>query len=202
MPNPEQPACAGFVLTGGRSSRMGKEKALLEISGTPLLVRAVHLLQKICPCVKIVGQPERYARFGFIGIGDQQPDSGPLAGILAALDQTTAPWNLVVACDMPYLSEEWLCYLTSRARASSALVLLPESQHGPEPLCAVYHRDGAAALRAEFEQGVLKVTRALESLPVERISSSEITSFDPHGVLFQNLNTPEEYEQARADLEA
>ena len=195
-----QAACAGFVLTGGRSSRMGKEKALLEINGTPLVVRTVDLLQRVCSSVTIVGRPERYAAFGYAGIADEQADSGPLAGILAALTATASPWNVIVAVDMPYLSDEWLSYLISRARASPAQVVMPVSREGPEPLCAVYHRNAAAPIREAMGRGVLKVTRALEALAIERIEPDEIEPFDLRGLLFQNLNAPEDYERARADL--
>jgi len=180
---------------------MGKEKALLEINGTPLLVRAARLLQPLCSSVTVVGRPESFERFGFPCIEDEQPDSGPLVGILTALDRTDAAWNLVIACDMPYLTEDWLRYLISRAQASPAQVLLPESEDWLEPLCAVYHRDAAPAIRAEIARGVRKVTRALEALPVERVVTRDVRPFDPRGVLFQNLNTPEDYEKARADLE-
>jgi molybdopterin-guanine dinucleotide biosynthesis protein A len=201
MPNPEHAACAGFVLTGGRSSRMGKEKALLEINGTPLVVRAARLLLPLCSSVTLVGQPERYGNFGFAAIADERPDTGPLGGILTALNQASDSWNLIIACDMPYLTEEWLRYLIGRARASRALAVLPESEAGPEPLCAAYHRQAAATIRGEIARGVLKVTRALEALPVERVPPADILPFDPRGVLFQNLNTPEDYERARAHLE-
>jgi len=180
---------------------MGKEKALLEISGTPLLVRAARLLSPICSSVTIVGRPESFQQFGFPCIADEQPDSGPLAGILTALNQTSAAWNLVIACDMPYLTEDWLRYLIGRAQSSRALVVLPETEDWVEPLCAAYHRDAAAVIRRQIAAGVLKVTRALESLPVERVTPADIAPFDPRGVLFQNLNAPEDYERARADLE-
>jgi len=201
MPDYQQSDCAGFVLTGGRSTRMGKPKALLEINGTPLVVRAARVLLPLCSSVTLVGQPERYGSFGFAAIADELPDIGPLGGILSALGQTSSSWNLVIACDTPYLTEQWLRYLIGRALTSRALVVLPESSAGPEPLCAVYHRHAAAAIRAEIARGVLKVTRALESLPVERIPPTDIKPFDPRSVLFHNLNTLEEYERARADLE-
>jgi molybdopterin-guanine dinucleotide biosynthesis protein A len=194
-------SCAGFVLAGGRSSRMGQEKALLELCGTPLVVRAVRLVMSVCPFVAIIGPPEHYAHLGFPVIADEQPSLGPLGGILTALGRSTADWNLVVACDLPYLSAEWLRFLVGRARASRARVVLPVSAAGPEPLCAVYHRDCATEIRAQVERGVLKVTRALENAGVEQILPSEILPFDARGLLFQNLNSPEDYERARADLE-
>jgi molybdopterin-guanine dinucleotide biosynthesis protein A len=202
MSLPQNATCTGFVLAGGHSSRMGREKALLEINGTPLLVRAALLLQPLCSGVTLVGPPERYQHLGFACVADEHPDLGPLEGILTALGHTDAPWNLITACDLPYLTADWLRYLISRAASSQARVMLPESDSGPEPLCAVYHRDAAAAIRTQIERGERKVTRALESLPVERILPAEIRPFDPRGVLFHNLNTPEDFERARADLEA
>ena len=181
---------------------MGREKALLEINGTPLLVRAARLLAPLCSRVTIVGSPERYQHLGFPAIADEQPDIGPLGGILTALGHTDAPWNLITACDLPYLTSDWLRYLIGRAASSPARVVLPESDSGPEPLCAVYHREAAAAIRAEIAQGQFKVTRALQSLPVERVLPADNRAFDPRGVLFQNLNTPEDFERARADLES
>jgi molybdenum cofactor guanylyltransferase len=180
---------------------MGREKSLLEIAGTPLVVRAARRVLRVCAVVTIVGRPELYERFGFPCIPDLLLNSGPLAGILAALTHTSSPWNLIVACDMPYLTEEWLRFLIARAQASRAQIVLPISDEGPEPLCAAYHRGAAAIIQAETARGVLKVTRALESLRIERIEPDEIKPFDPRGVLFQNLNVLEDYERARADLE-
>jgi len=193
--------CAGWVLAGGNSSRMGRPKALLEIEGLPLITRAVRMLAPLCSSVTIVGTPERYRHLGFAVIADERPEIGPLGGILTALSSSTVPWNLVVACDLPNLTAEWLRYLIGRAAGSRARVLLPSSESGDEPLCAVYHREAGATIRAAIDRGVLKVTRALEGLPIERVTPSEIRPFDPRGNLFQNLNTPEEFERARAELE-
>jgi len=202
MPLSQNAECAGFVLAGGHSSRMGREKALLEIGGTPLVVRAARLLQPLCSGVTIVGPPERYQHLGFACVADERPDLGPLGGILTALGHTDAPWNLITACDLPHLTADWLGFLIDRAAASPARVVLPESDSGPEPLCAVYHRDAAPAIRAQIAQGERKVMRALHEIPVERLLPAEIRPFDPRGVLFHNLNTPEDFERARADLEA
>lgn len=174
---------------------------MLEIDGQPLVARALHLLQPLCSPVTIVGPPEPYRHLGFSAIADELPEIGPLGGLLTALGRSSADWNLVVACDLPYLSAEWLRFLIGRAMGSSARVVLPDSIAGPEPLCAMYHRECAVAMRSAIERGVLKVTRALEGLRIERVTPSEIRAFDPRGVLFQNLNTPEDYERARAELE-
>ncbi|HVN08036.1 MAG TPA: molybdenum cofactor guanylyltransferase [Patescibacteria group bacterium] len=194
--------CSGWVLAGGQSSRMGSPKALLEIGGRPLIARAVALLQSVCSAVTVVGSPAPYEHLGFAAIPDECAQIGPLGGILTALGRTTSDWNLIVACDLPYLTPEWLRYLASRAARSRARVVLPQGPSGSEPLCAVYHREAVVAIRAAVAQGRLKVTRALEGLPIETVTPAEILPFDPRGVLFQNLNTPEDFERARADLES
>ena len=196
-----KPVCAGWVLAGGLSRRMGSPKALLEINGQPQVARTAQLVAGVCASSAIVGPPEDFARFGFPAFADEQPRLGPLGGILTALSRTQTDWNLVVACDLPYLTAEWLRYLVDRAAGSSARVILPHSAAGPEPMCAVYHRDAAAAIRAAIKQGRLKVTRALEGQPIESVTPPEIQPFDPRGNLFQNLNTPQDYDRARADLE-
>lgn len=180
---------------------MGRPKALLEIGGQPLLARTVHLLASVCSSVTVVGTPELFRDLGFTVVADERPDLGPLGGILTALALTSSDWNLVVACDLPYLTADWLRYLVRRALRSSARVVLPQSGSGPEPLCAVYHREAASAIRAAIDRGELKVTRGFEALPVEHVTPAEIRLFDPRGVLFQNLNTLDEFERARADLE-
>jgi len=201
MASPTDAGTAGFVLAGGRSSRMGREKGLLEICGEPMVVRTARLVACVCGSAAIVGPPEHYGHFGYPALADEQPHLGPLGGVATALGHATAQWNLILACDMPYLTADWLRFLLSKARASRARVILPVSASGPEPLCAAYHRDSAAEIRAQVARGVMKVTQALEPAGVERIPPEEILPFDPRGLLFQNLNRPEDYESARADLE-
>ena len=99
---------AGWVLTGGRSSRMGTDKALLEMGGRPLVLRVADQIGKVCGAVTLVGDPVKYGSLGLPVIGDRYRDQGPLAGIEAALGATEADWNLIVACDMPGLEAGWI----------------------------------------------------------------------------------------------
>ncbi len=196
---------AGFVLAGGRSSRMGHNKALLEIAGLPLAFRAARLLAPLASPVKVIGPPHLLVAHGLAVHADVYPRAGPLGGIASALLHTDSPWSLIIACDMPYLSREWLEYLIGRALASSSDVVLPESAYTgkplPEPLCALYHRRAAKPIRAALERGVRKVTDGLAGLTIERVSPEDSKPFDSEGLLFQNLNTREDYEAARARLE-
>jgi molybdopterin-guanine dinucleotide biosynthesis protein A len=179
---------AGYVLVGGRSARMGRDKALLPFRGGVLAEWVAREVAAVAGGVVLVGDPGRYAAFGYAVIPDRYPGEGPLGGILTALAHTTAEWNLVVACDMPKLSAEFLGRILEAAAGQSAAdALVPTGPSGlPEPLCAAYHRRSRAALEGAFERGERKVMRALATLPVVMWPMAELAPF-------QNVNTPEDW---------
>jgi len=193
---------AGFVLAGGASSRMGSAKALLEIGGVPLLLRTVRLVESVAEPVTVIGNAGAYESLGLRAIDDDLPGAGPLGAIATALRASSAQWNLVVACDLPHLTREWLEYLARRAAASTADAVLPMNARGAEPLCAAYHKRGEAAIRAAIERGVRKVTDGLKELRIETIEPAEWKAFDSDGFLFKNMNSPADYEEAKARLDA
>ena len=140
-------------------------------------------------------------------IADDWPGCGPLGGIATALRASEADWNLIVACDLPYLTRQWLEYLLQRARDSNAeavvpMNLTPANKRGAEPLCAVYHKGCEPSIRRELERGVRKVTDGLAELRVEMIEPAKWKGFDSAGLLFKNVNTPADYEEAKAKFAA
>ena len=172
-----------------------------------MLGRMIGLLESVGGEVKVVGAPEKYAQFEREMVNDQWPGEGPLGGIITALEdqaKSAAPfeWNLIVSCDMPFLTGEWLSFLCERARQSKAQVVLPRSAHGPEPLCACYRTEAASPLRAAFESGVRKVTMGLQHVATEVLDEADWKRFDSAGRLFWNMNTVADYEEARRTLEA
>jgi molybdenum cofactor guanylyltransferase len=200
-------AVAGYVLAGGASSRFGQDKALVEIGATPMLARMIKLMESVTVNVKIIGAPEKYASFGAEVISDRWPGEGPLGGVVTALlsSATSNPqsdWNLILSCDMPFLTPGWLAYLLERAIKSSAQAVYPQSAHGPEPLCACYRTSAGPALQRVFERGVRKVTEALKQLQTEILDEPHWKRFDSAGRLFWNMNTPADYEEARRIFEA
>jgi molybdopterin-guanine dinucleotide biosynthesis protein A len=187
----------GYVLVGGRSKRFGQDKALLEIEGKPMALRAAAALQPVTATVTLVGSPEKYTRLGLRVISDPSEDVGPLAGLLAALEDTLHAWNLVTACDMPFLRSEFLAFLVQQAQQRRADVLLPLGPEGlPEPLCAAYSRGCRHEIRRQVERGTRKVTRAFENLRVEEVPANDYARFDPDGRLFTNLNRVADLETA------
>jgi molybdopterin-guanine dinucleotide biosynthesis protein A len=193
-------AIAAYILAGGESSRMGRNKALLEIDGMPLLVRTARLVEEVAGTPSVIGPKAMFAVFGLECIEDDWRGAGPLGGIATALRASREEWILVVACDLPYLTKEWLNFLATRAKASSADAIIPQNLLGAEPLCAMYRKRGDAAIRTALERGVRKVTDGLAGLKIEEIAPAEWKSFDSEGMLFKNMNTPADYEEARARL--
>ena len=179
--------CAGFVLAGGRSSRMGQDKALLLFKGRPLIEHVAGEVRGAAGNVTLVGSPSRYIYLGYPVIDDALDQCGPLAGIHAALNHSIDEWNLIVACDMPEITVEFLLTLMERAAAGKADAVLPAGPSGlPEPLCAAYHRRSVDAVGKALASGVRKVTDGLHGLNVDiwRVAEARY---------FHNLNTPQEW---------
>ncbi|MGH9687301.1 MAG: molybdenum cofactor guanylyltransferase [Candidatus Acidiferrales bacterium] len=191
---------AGYILAGGESTRMGSNKATLQINGVPMLLRTARMVQSVAGVPAIIGNLSDAESCGLTTIADDWPGAGPLGGIATALASTQAPWNLIVACDLPYLTGPWLDFLVKRTLASQADAVVPTNTRGAEPLCAVYHKRCEAAIRAALERGIRKVTDGLKDLLVELIDPFEWKAFDSEGLLFKNMNSPEDYEEARARL--
>jgi molybdopterin-guanine dinucleotide biosynthesis protein A len=194
-------ALAGYVLAGGGSRRFGFDKARAEIGGQAMLTRMCALVEDVAGSVSAVAAPGRYAEFGVWIVEDLWPGHGPLGGIITALMASAETnggrdWNLIVGCDMPFLTREWLCYLADRALASDAEVVVPQSQHGLEPLCACWRTPATGKLQYAFEDGVRKVTEAMKRLRMEILDETHWKRFDSAGRLFWNMNTPQEYEEA------
>lgn len=166
---------------------MGRDKARLPFQGRTLAEFVARTVESAAGTAVLVGDPALYREFAYPVVPDRYPGEGPLGGILTALHHTAADWNLVVACDMPGLSGEFLSRLFDAAEQSPATALVPAGPSGrPEPLCALYHRASLQALEAAFHAGQRKVTAALAGLPAQLLPVAEVSAF-------QNVNTPEEW---------
>ena len=190
---------SGFVLAGGRSSRLGRDKALLpwpphgsaEGNSQTLLAHAVARLQRICNTVAICGNRDDLSRTETV-IPDALPDSGPLGGIVAALEHSSTDWNILLAVDLPFLPVEVLQALTARASATedavatscrsslpSVACVLPYLDGLPQPLCGLYHRALAPGLRRALQTGKFKVMAALQEATNKDAATPEIQPASP-----------------------
>lgn len=132
---------AGFVLAGGKSTRMGRDKAVLQLEGRTLLEFALSTLRQVCNEVMVLGSRNLYADFGAEVVEDIFSGCGPLGGIHAALSRTRTEFNLIIAVDTPFLSADFLRFMAQRALKSGAVVTTPEIAGYRQPLCSVYSRE-------------------------------------------------------------
>ena len=199
---------AGFVLAGGASRRFGRDKALVEFDGEPLIARLVRILQAATDApVRIIGDAAKYSQLGMECVADRWPSEGPLGGIITALEATAESasrdsCSLIIGCDMPFLTSEWLQHIAERAAGSRAEVVVPESNYGLEPLCACWRARAEPALSRAFGGGVRRVTEAMKQLSMEVLDAADWKRFDNFDRLFWNMNTPADYQEAIRMLKA
>lgn len=190
---------AAYVLAGGSSSRFGSDKALAQFAGEPVLRLMLSRLGEVAVSVRIVGAADRYPEYRGKIVADRWPGQGPFGGILTALTASRGSGhgrNLIVSCDMPFLTPGWLAYLVERAAASEADVVYARSRGGDEPLCACWRTDALPLLQAAFDAGVRRVTEGANRVRTEVLDEAHWKRFDSGGRLFWNMNTAEDYEQA------
>ena len=184
-----------IVLAGGRSERMGKDKALLPRNGLTLLETVVDTLRPLVGEIVIVAdRTDRYDLSGCRTVGDAYPQTGPLGGILTGLIALGPGTHLAVACDMPALQPAVLRLLLDFAMPEWDAIV-PEIDGRLEPLCAVYAETAIPALQLFLEGGGRALHRALETLRTLRIPEAEIRRHDPSLLTFTNLNTPADLER-------
>jgi molybdenum cofactor guanylyltransferase len=189
-----------FVLAGGKSSRMGTDKALLELAGQTLLQRTLELAREVANDVRIVGTREKFGEFARV-VEDEYANRGPLGGIHAALASTRSDFNLILAVDLPFLEKKFLQHLLAEARASGAVVTVPRAAGGLQPLCAVYRRDFAALAEQALAAGRNKIDTLYSQTTARIIEEDELARFAFSSAMFDNLNTQEEWERARRRLQ-
>jgi len=177
---------------------MGKDKAFLELRGHTLLARALDLAGTAAGDVRIVGEARKFAAFGPV-IEDLYRDRGPLAAIHAALMSTTAELNLVLAVDLPFLQPGFLKYLISEARRTGAVVTVPHAGGGLQPLCAVYRRAFAEVAERSLRQGTNKIDPLFDQVETRVLEAKELLAEGFAEEMFRNLNTPEEWEEAKVN---
>jgi molybdenum cofactor guanylyltransferase len=189
------PEFTGFVLAGGRSSRMGTHKAFVEFHGRTLLARSLELLRRLTAEVRIVGPKTSFAAYGPV-VEDMYPGRGPLAGIHAALSSSVTELNLVLAVDLPFVTESLLRFVLEQAAASPAMVTVPKIAGGYQPLCAVYRRGFASVAQDALESGRNKIDALFSVSTTQVLENSAGSRFALTARMFENLNTPEDLRRA------
>ncbi len=198
---PNNTAIEATILTGGTSRRMGKDKAFIRLqepAGRTLIEALVELLEPDYEPVRILLGQSPVAPYAALGVAvqpDRRPRSGPLGGIHTALTTAERDFVLVVACDLPFLTREFLGGLSGLLSEHDAVV--PRPRGVPVPVCAFYSKRCLPALEARLDRGELKAADFLDDLAVRWVEGRELAGLDPQGTALFNLNTPEDVERAR-----
>jgi molybdopterin-guanine dinucleotide biosynthesis protein A len=180
---------------------MGFDKALLSLGEQTMLQRALRTAAAAADAVCIVGPKEKYAAFGDV-VADIYQGCGPLGGIHAALSATRTDLNLILSVDMPLMSAEFLRWLLRRAGEAPELITVPDAAGGPQPLCAVYRPAVLEAVNQALQTGDYKIGRLFSQVPTCIVSEREMAENGFPATIFQNVNTPQDYDQiSRQPLE-
>ena len=205
------PDAAGFVLAGGQSRRMGRDKALLEFCGRPLIACAILILESAGLSASIAGSRAPLDHFAPV-VADPAPDLGPLSGVCSALASTSARHAVFLSVDLPFMPSSMLRFLLHHARITGRLVTVPTITGFAQTFPAVIDRAALPALQAEldaerygcfsaFETAAARLGQSISSISVEYLSQSGQVAH-PHGLppayWFLNLNTPADLKHAEA----
>ena len=184
-----------FIVAGGKSTRMGRDKAFLEVGGRTLLARALDVAGAVAQEVRIAGDAQKFAVFGRV-VEDIYRESGPLGGIHAALEGSNTELNLMLAVDLPFVQPKFLKYLILRAQGTGAVVTVPHAGGGLQPLCAVYRRSFAKVAERALRNGKNKIDALFVEVETQVLGEEELSRAGFGAEMFRNLNTPSEWEQA------
>lgn len=183
------------IQAGGRSSRMGQDKAFVQLAGKPMIE---HVLANVAglgeETIITTNQPERYAYLGHRLVSDPVPGAGALPGLHTALAAAQGDYVLLIACDMPFVDRALATYLLSLAPEADVVVPMWEEY---QTMCAVYARQPVlSAVENALAQGKKRMISFYEQVRLLVVPALTIAQFDPQGHSFFNVNTPADLAQA------
>ena len=177
----------GFVLAGGKSSRMGQDKALMRLEGKPLVLRATEILRPFVDQITLLAPAGRYENLGLPVVADKWPDQGPLAAVCTGLLSSPAEWNIFLACDLPLVSRQFLQLLVQRIRATRSDAVVPRTEDGWQPLSAAYHSRCRTAFARAIQEGGRSIVKAIGGNSVEVITRDEMVGAGVSEVELTNI---------------
>ncbi|RLD07216.1 MAG: molybdenum cofactor guanylyltransferase [Chloroflexi bacterium] len=188
------------IQAGGKSSRMGQDKALMPFRGIPLIQVVMERLAPIADEIIITtNAPDAYRFLGVPLYRDLRPNRGALGGLYTALKSAKGEFVAVVACDLPFASKEFFLTASKLIVTRGADIVIPKTEFGYEPLHALYRRDACIPpIEAALDANQWKVISWFEKVKVYALSKEEMVLFDPEGSSFWNLNTLEDFAKAEA----
>ena len=186
---------SAVILAGGKSSRMGQPKALLPFDHEPLIVHIVRALKSMFAEAVVVAAPDQeLPPLSALLVRDEVAYQGPVGGIYYGLKAAGGDFCFVTSCDVAFTNLSLISYLISHI--SNYDVVVPFWQERFQPLHAVYRRSVLPLLKEQLERGELRPIFLYDKVRTRKVHADEIRRFDPEGLSFFNINTPEDYEEA------
>jgi len=177
----------GIILAGGKSSRMGAEKGLQELCGKPLIHYAIEALSGLCNTIIISSSSDAYHSLGYKVVADVIPGIGPMGGIYSTLQQSKTEENLVLSCDLPFVSEELMSYILENSTGYKVAVPWLGDQHY-EPLCGFYHLSILDQISAFIEINNYKLPDLFDEVSINKlVINSELNFYQEN--MFLNVNS-------------
>ncbi len=184
----------GVILSGGKNTRMGENKAFLRIGGERLIDRTVRLFRALFREVIIVtASPLDYLDQEAVIVTDILPEKGALGGLYTGLFFASDEYAFLAACDMPFLNKAFIEYMVLQAKGYD--IVVPAPPDGLQPLHAIYARRCLPAIRARLDRNRLQIKGFYPGHPLLKISPEVLDAFDPKGRMFLNVNTPEDHQK-------
>jgi molybdopterin-guanine dinucleotide biosynthesis protein A len=186
------------IQAGGESRRMGADKALLPFLGQPLILRPLSRLAGLADEVLVTSNhPESYRSLGLTPVPDILPGNGALGGLYTALSAARYPFVALVACDMPFANPEIFALELILLQESGVDAVVPRYGGGTEPFHAVYQRESCLPfVRSSLQAGKRRVDSWFSEVKIRYLEPEEMLPYDPEGLAFLNINTPEELQDA------
>ena len=177
----------GIIIAGGKSSRMGQDKAFIQYNGKQLIEHAIDLLTGFCNQIIIsTNKPERYQHFNFKIVPDMLEGIGPLGGLHATLSATESATNIVIPCDMPHITKNLIAHLLKQHKPN--YITVPVHHGFLEPLCAIYPNKALATIEKMINSGNYKLYNLLKLYPTQQINIETFLLQTPD--ILNNLNAP------------
>ena len=186
---------AAVILVGGKSSRMGRAKALLPFDNEPLIAHVVRRLKSWFPEIIVVAAPDQeLPELSAVLVRDEIAYQGPVSGIYHGLKAATKDVCFVTSCDAPFLNFELIDHLLEQI--SEYDVVVPFWQERFQPLHAIYRTSVVPLLKEQLERGELRPIFLYDKVRTRKIQEAEIRRLDPEGLSFLNMNSPADYDAA------
>ena len=185
----------GVILAGGKNSRMGTDKGLLEVEGRRIIDRIISSLQPEVDQIIIISNGDNYEYLGYEVYSDIVKDCGPMGGIYTALSMSPSEKNIILSCDMPFITKEAIQYILEDS--DDCDIVIPECYGNFEPLCAMYAKTCRNTFHQLLARGEWKLKDALKYFQIKKVECNDLLNAD---IVFSNINTRKEYQNITENI--